>query len=61
MGNTYIGEDIGNTLGARDYKQPQAVCISQDAYDKYTQNDVSSSLKQSGGNLGGGSESLVIQ
>lgn len=25
MGNTYIGEDMGNTLSARDYKQPQAV------------------------------------
>ena len=26
MGNTYIHEDQGNTLGAMDYKQPQAVC-----------------------------------
>ena len=26
-GTTYVGDDIGNTLGARDYKQPQAVCI----------------------------------
>ena len=25
MGQTYIGEEVGNTLGARDYKQPQAV------------------------------------
>ena len=25
MGQTYIHEDQGNTLGARDYKQPQAV------------------------------------
>jgi len=28
MGQTYIGHDIGNTLGARDYKQPQAVVAS---------------------------------
>ena len=25
MGNTYVSEEMGNTLGARDYKQPQAV------------------------------------
>ena len=25
MGKTYVGEDVGNTLSARDYKQPQAV------------------------------------
>lgn len=30
MGQTYIGEDIGNTLASRDYKQPQAVCTYQD-------------------------------
>jgi hypothetical protein len=30
MGNTYIGDDVGNTLGARDYKQPQAVCYGLD-------------------------------
>lgn len=29
MGQTYIGENVGNTLGARDYKQPQAVCTYQ--------------------------------
>ena len=38
-----------------------AVCCSQDAYDKYTENDVSATIKQSGGIYGGGSESLVIQ
>ena len=26
MGQTYIHEDCANTMGARDYKQPQAVC-----------------------------------
>lgn len=25
MGQTYVHEEQGNTLGARDYKQPQAV------------------------------------
>ena len=30
MGNTYIGDNVGNTLGARDYKQPQAVVYGLD-------------------------------
>ena len=30
MGQTYIHEDQGNTLSARDYKQPQAVCYDMD-------------------------------
>jgi len=30
MGQTYIGEEIGNTLSARDYKQPQAVVYGLD-------------------------------
>ena len=30
MGNTYIHEDCANTMGARDYKQPQAVCYGID-------------------------------
>ena len=30
MGQTYIGDNVGNTLGARDYKQPQAVCTYQE-------------------------------
>ena len=25
MGQTYVREELGDTLGARDYKQPQAV------------------------------------
>jgi DNA (cytosine-5)-methyltransferase 1 len=31
MGQTYIGEEVGNTLGARDYKQPQAVAYTTQA------------------------------
>ena len=30
MGNTYVHEEQANTLGARDYKQPQAVCYGLD-------------------------------
>ena len=30
MGNTYVWEEQANTLAARDYKQPQAVCYSVD-------------------------------
>ena len=30
MGNTYIGENVGNTLSARDFKQPQAVVYGLD-------------------------------
>lgn len=56
MGNTYIHEDCANTMGARDYKQPQAVCYSQDAYDKYTENDKCASLRASGGVYGGGAK-----
>lgn len=44
MGNTYIGEDIGNTLGARDYKQPQAVCYGVDCYNQTQSEEVSKSL-----------------
>ena len=33
MGQTYVGDDIGNTLGARDYKQPQAVVYGISSYD----------------------------
>jgi len=29
MGNTYVHEEKGNTLSARDYKQPQAVCYQE--------------------------------
>ena len=51
-------EDQSYTLNTID--RP-AVCVSQDAYDKYALNEKSASLKASGGTIGGGSESLVIQ
>ena len=44
MGQTYIGEEVGNTLGARDYKQPQAVCTMQ-SIGEYKWGGVASSLK----------------
>ena len=31
-----------------------AVCVSQDAYDKFTENEKSASLKACGGTYGGG-------
>ena len=30
MGQTYVWENMGNTLAARDYKQPQMVCYGLD-------------------------------
>ena len=41
--------------------ETKAITFSQDAYDEYSENDSSATLKQSGGVYGGGSESLVIQ
>ena len=38
-----------------------SVAYSQDAYDKYTETDQAASLRQSGGNYGGGTETIVIQ
>lgn len=32
MGQTYIHQEVANTLAARDYKQPQAV-IYEDTWD----------------------------
>ena len=45
MGQTYVGEEIGNTLGARDYKQPQAVVYGISSYDS---NSMKSSNPHSG-------------
>lgn len=35
MGNTYVWEEQANTLAARDYKGPQAVCYEDDRLVKY--------------------------
>ena len=60
MGQTYIGNDIGNTLGARDYKQPQAVVYenhSQDSRIKKLE-DVSESVSAKYG-TGGNNQPIV--
>ena len=51
-----IGEDVSFTLNTADR---HAVAFSQEAYDKYAENDTGSSLRASGGMYGGGSETLV--
>ncbi len=51
-----IGEDISFTLNTADR---HAVAFSQEAYDKYVENNTGSSLRASGGMYGGGSETLV--
>lgn len=51
-----IGEDVSFTLNTADH---HAVAFSQEAYDKYVENDTGSSLRASGGMYGGGSETLV--
>lgn len=50
------GENISFTLNTTDR---HAVAFSQDAYDKYTENQCAGALRASGGVYGGGSESLV--
>jgi hypothetical protein len=44
MGQTYIGEEVGNTLSARDYKQPQAVVYGVDCYNQTQTEEVSKAL-----------------
>ncbi|MEG0471355.1 MAG: DNA cytosine methyltransferase [Solibacillus sp.] len=51
-------EDISYTLNTVDR---HAVCFEQQAYDKYTETDISANSKACGGNHGGGSETLVCE
>lgn len=51
-----IGENVSFTLNTADR---HAVAFSQEAYDKYVENNTGSSLRASGGMYGGGSETLV--
>lgn len=39
----------------------EPIAFSQDAYDKYSETDASAALKSSGGNYGGGTETLIKQ
>ena len=54
--NLATSEETAKTLtsGRNDTHNIPCVTYSQDAYDKYTQTESSSTLKQSGGNFGGG-------
>ena len=45
MGQTYVGDEVSNTLGARDYKQPQAVVYGISGYE-------SNAMKSSNPNSG---------
>lgn len=45
MGQTYIGEEVGNTLSARDYKQPQAVVYGVDCYNQTQTEEVAQPLR----------------
>jgi len=49
------------TGAATDPHHIPCVTVSQDAYDKFSENEKSAALKASGGTYGGGSEALVIQ
>jgi hypothetical protein len=68
MGQTYIGEEVGNTLSARDYKQPQAVVYGLDRasfnqgqnakYDFAIESDLSPTILAKGPG-GGGSDQVI--
>lgn len=61
--------DVAGTLDSSYYKgcgmrggiERDVVCMSQDAYDKYTETEKSATIKQSGGVYGGGQKHLLYQ
>lgn len=53
-----LNENVSFTLNATDR---HAVAFSQDAYDKYSENDKCAALRTTGGMYGGGSETLVCR
>ena len=57
-GDGYAETDKMYTLNT---VERHSVAYSQDTYDKYTETDQAASLRQSGGNYGGGTETIVIQ
>ena len=59
--HTVTGDVAMTITGAASDPHHIPCVFSQDAYDEYSENDSSATLKQSGGVYGGGSESLVIQ
>ena len=60
--------DVAETIDANYYKGcgerngagREVVAYSQDAYDKYEENEKSAALRAQGGVYGGGSEALVV-
>ena len=50
-------KDISYTINTVDR---HAVCYPQQAYDKYIEDDIGTTLKATGGSYGGGSENLVL-
>ena len=55
-GDGYSESDTMYTLNTTEH---HAVCVSQDAYDKYSENDKSASIKASGGVYGGAVKPLL--
>lgn len=53
-----LNENVSFTLNATDR---HAIAFSQDAYDKYSENDKCGALRTTGGMYGGGSETLVCR
>ena len=53
-----LNENVSFTLNATDR---HAVAFSQDAYDKYSENDKCGALRTTGGMYGGGSETLICR
>ncbi len=54
-----VNEEKAPTIAARDYKDPTLVGFSQESFNNYSENDHSACVIASGGNYGGGSETLV--
>ena len=52
-------KEVCATLKARDYKMPQAVCYTASSFGGYSKG--CGTLKANGGDLGGGSENLVVE
>ena len=57
-GRMSVSTDITATIRSEEHGH-QSIVI-QDAYDKYTVSEECATVKQSGGNYGGGSEALVV-
>lgn len=57
-----IIQTLSGRMGTGGNNTPMVLeCYSQDAYDKYSSNDTASTLKNSGGSYGGGSEVLIVE